>query len=95
MFLILGTLPDGHFTTRYAILILANSGAFACIPPLLGWLSSNARGTTAAAITIPLNVSFGGIGQIIGVWIYKAEEAPRYPTGQVSLKRWKKNRRRE
>lgn len=84
MFAILGGLPDGHYTARYVILILANSGAFASIPPLLGWLSANSRNTTAAAITIPINVSFGGIGQIIGVWIYKADEAPKYPTGQVS-----------
>jgi hypothetical protein len=67
---------------RYGCLIVAASGSFACIPPLLGWLSSNIHSTTAAGLAIALNISFGAPGQIVGVWIYKAEEKKKgYPTG--------------
>lgn len=67
---------------RYGCLIVAASGAFACIPPLLGWLSSNLRSTAGVGLAIALNVSFGAPGQIVGVWIYKSDEAERgYPTG--------------
>lgn len=61
---------------------MAASGSFSCIPPLLGWLSSNVHTTAAAGLAIALNVSFGAPGQITGVWIYKAKEASiGYPTG--------------
>jgi hypothetical protein len=67
---------------RYGCLIVATSGSFACIPPLLGWLSSNIRSTAGTGLAIALNVSFGAPGQIVGVWIYKSNEAARgYPTG--------------
>ena len=67
---------------RYGALILSASGTFACIPPLLGWLSSNIYSTAATGLAIALNVSFGAPGQIVGVWIYKATEAKvGYPTG--------------
>jgi hypothetical protein len=63
-------------------LIVAASGSFACIPPLLGWLSSNLHSTAAAGLAIALNISFGAPGQIVGVWIYKADEKTKgYPTG--------------
>lgn len=67
---------------RYGCLIVASSGAFACIPPLLGWLSSNLHSTAAVGLAIALNISMGAPGQIVGVWIYKADEKERgYPTG--------------
>lgn len=67
---------------RYGCLIVAASGSFACIPPLLGWLSSNIHSTSAAGLAIALNISFGAPGQIVGVWIYKSDEEKRgYPTG--------------
>lgn len=38
--------------------------------------------TGAAGLAIALNVSFGAPGQILGVWIYKADEKSKgYPTG--------------
>jgi len=38
--------------------------------------------TSAAGLAIALNVSWGAPGQILGVWIYKADEAKKgYPTG--------------
>ncbi|GJN75923.1 hypothetical protein PLICBS_010033 [Purpureocillium lilacinum] len=75
-------LPAHSYTQRYGCLIVAASGAFSCIPPLLGWLSSNLHSTAAIGLAIALNVSMGAPGQIVGVWIYKANEAAiGYPTG--------------
>ncbi|KAL1744287.1 major facilitator superfamily domain-containing protein [Schizophyllum fasciatum] len=81
-FIVSGALPADDYKSRYGALIIACSGAFACIPPLLGWLSSNTRSTSATGLAVALNISFGAPGQIVGVWIYKADEAARgYPTG--------------
>ncbi|KAJ6578733.1 MFS transporter [Mycena vulgaris] len=75
-------LPADAFLPRYGCLIVASAGSFSCIPPLLGWLSSNVYSTSAAGLAIALNISFGAPGQIVGVWIYKADEVKRgYPTG--------------
>lgn len=75
-------LPPDAYTERFGCLIVACSGAFACIPPLLGWLSSNLQTTAAAGLAIALNVSFGAPGQIVGVFIYVPRERARgYPTG--------------
>ncbi|KAJ9256135.1 hypothetical protein DTO207G8_2705 [Paecilomyces variotii] len=81
-FLASAVLPADAYLHRYGCLIVATSGSFACIPPLLGWLSSNIHSTAGAGLAIAMNVSFGAPGQIVGVWIYKANEAKRgYPTG--------------
>ncbi|KAK3376811.1 major facilitator superfamily domain-containing protein [Lasiosphaeria ovina] len=71
------------YLQRYGCLILASAGAFSCIPPLLGWLTSNVYSTASVGLAVALNVGFGaGMGQIPGVWIYKSDEALRgYPTG--------------
>ncbi|GAB0138073.1 hypothetical protein EsDP_00006319 [Epichloe bromicola] len=81
-FIASAVLPPHHYAQRYGCLIVAASGSFACIPPLLGWLSSNLRSTAAIGLAIALNVSMGAPGQIVGVWIYRADEARAgYPTG--------------
>ncbi|KAI0884284.1 MFS general substrate transporter [Annulohypoxylon maeteangense] len=82
-FLASAVLPADAYAPRYGCLIVAASGAFACIPPLLGWLSSNIFSTASVGLAIALNIGLGGApGQIVGVWIYKADEAKRgYPTG--------------
>ncbi|RDW85517.1 hypothetical protein BP5796_03842 [Coleophoma crateriformis] len=81
-FLASALLPPTAYMHRYGCLIVACSGAFACIPPLLGWLSSNLHTTGAVGLAIALNISFGAPGQITGVWIYTANEAKKgYPTG--------------
>ncbi|KAJ5306787.1 hypothetical protein N7508_005802 [Penicillium antarcticum] len=81
-FLASAVLPVDAYLHRYGCLIVASSGAFSCISPLLGWLSSNIDSTGAAGLAIALNISFGAPGQIVGVWIYKANEKARgYPTG--------------
>ncbi|KIY65803.1 permease of the major facilitator superfamily [Cylindrobasidium torrendii FP15055 ss-10] len=75
-------LPANAYAHRYGALVIATSGSFACIPPLLGWLSSNMRSTATTGLAVALNISWGAPGQIVGVWIYKADEAKRgYPTG--------------
>jgi len=84
-FLASGLLPADAYLHRYGCLIVATSGAFSCIPPLLGWLSSNLHSTAAAGLAIALNISFGAPGQITGVWIYKADQAKiGYPTGHFT-----------
>ena len=81
-FLASAVLPADAYLKRYGCLIVGSSGAFSCIPPLLGWVSSNIHSTAGAGLAIALNISFGAPGQIVGVWIYKAEEAENgYPTG--------------
>ncbi|KAI0534931.1 putative MFS transporter [Xylaria digitata] len=82
-FLISAVLPAEAYLSRYGGLIIAASGAFACIPPLLGWLSSNIFGTASVGMAIALNIGLGGApGQIVGVFIYKSNEVKRgYPTG--------------
>jgi hypothetical protein len=81
-FLASAVLPADAYLHRYGCLIVATSGAFACIPPLLGWLSSNMHTTASAGLAIALNISWGAPGQIVGVWIYKADEKQKgYPTG--------------
>ncbi|OQD89069.1 hypothetical protein PENANT_c003G09257 [Penicillium antarcticum] len=68
-FLASAVLPVDAYLHRYGCLIVASSGAFSCISPLLGWLSSNIDSTGAAGLAIALNISFGAPGQIVGVWI--------------------------
>ena len=82
-FIASAALPPSAYLSRYGGLIIATSGSFSCIPPLLGWLSSNMFNTAATGLAIAINVSIGGgLGQIPGVWIYKdSEKKEGYPTG--------------
>ena len=58
-----GALPPESFKLRYVFFIIALSFSFACIPPLLSWLTANLHGTGVATLAVPLNVSIGQIGQ--------------------------------
>ncbi|KAI6093398.1 MFS general substrate transporter [Hypoxylon rubiginosum] len=82
-FLASALLPADAYSHRYGCLIVGTAGAFSSIPPMLGWLTSNMFSTASIGLAIALNVSIGaGLGQMPGVWIYKADEASRgYPTG--------------
>ncbi|EUC55188.1 MFS transporter [Rhizoctonia solani AG-3 Rhs1AP] len=82
-FLAEALLPDTAFKARYGVLCLATASTFACIAPSLGWLSSNLHTTGAAGLALGLALSCAGPGQIIGVWIYKANESPGYFTGHM------------
>lgn len=81
-FLASAVLPVDAYAHRYGCLIVASAGAFACIPPLLGWLSSNIFSTASIGFAIALNIGLGAAGQILGTWIYTAKQADiGYPTG--------------
>lgn len=64
-FLASALLPPDAYLHRYGCLIVASTGSFACIPPMLGWLTSNIYTTASVGLAIAINVSVGaGIGQI-------------------------------
>jgi predicted MFS family arabinose efflux permease len=74
-FVISCKVADEPTQQRYGCLILAVSGTYACISPLLGWISSNASEyTSVVGLVIALNVSFTAPGQILGVWIYNGSD---------------------
>lgn len=82
-FIVSAALPPDAYKARYGGLIMATAGSFACIPPMIGWLTTNVFTTASTGLAIAINMSIGGgIGQIPGVWIYKADEKQKgYPTG--------------
>jgi len=82
-YIVSAVLPATAYRSRYGCLILALTGAFSTIPPLLGWLTSNVVSTASIGLAIAINVSLGaGFGQIGGIWIYKDSEKVRgYPSG--------------
>ncbi|KAI3321834.1 hypothetical protein HD806DRAFT_523763 [Xylariaceae sp. AK1471] len=71
-FLTSTVLPADVYLSGYGGLIIAASGAFACIPP-----------TASVGMGIALNIGLSGApGQIIGVFVCKSNEAIRgYPIG--------------
>lgn len=68
--------PGEAFKTCYAFFILSACGVFAGLPPPCYWVSETVRSTTAGSLASDLNIAFTGPGQIIGVWIYKAQDKP-------------------
>ncbi|KAK0196343.1 MFS general substrate transporter [Armillaria mellea] len=83
-FIIQGALPPTAFKARYAMLCLSTTFSNICNPSLITWLTVNLRNTDATTLAIPLIVTIGTIGQITGVYIYKANEAPGYRTGHFT-----------
>jgi hypothetical protein len=80
---VLAALPGENFGIRYAFLIISTAGVFAGLPSLCAWVSDNVRNTTAASLASGLNIAFTGPGQIIGVWIYRAQDKPFYRLGHA------------
>lgn len=80
-FLIQACVPSPSLHLRYAMLVLCTCSVFGSLPSLCAWVSDNVHTTTAASLASGLNIAFTGPGQIIGVWIYLGQEAPRYQTG--------------
>lgn len=74
-------LTTPSYQTRYAMLVLATTGAFGGLPSLNAWVGDNVRSTTARSLSIALNIAFSGPGQIMGVWIYRAQDRPFYRLG--------------
>ncbi|RDW68709.1 uncharacterized protein DSM5745_08469 [Aspergillus mulundensis] len=80
-FIVQASLPADAFTARYAFLVIATIGVYGGLPSFNAWIGDNVRNTTASSISIALNIAFSGPGQIIGVWIYRAQDAPAYRLG--------------
>lgn len=74
-------LPGEYYKGRYALLCIATSGVFGGLPSLCAWVGDNSRTTTAGALTTALNIALSGPSQIIGVWIYRSQDAPVYRLG--------------
>lgn len=72
--LVSAVLPPDAYSHRYGCPIVAASGAFSCIPPLLGWLSMDLFSTASVGLAIALNISDGAHGHIAGVSFYRPEE---------------------
>jgi hypothetical protein len=64
-------------------LIISTAGVFAGLPALCAWVSDNVRNTTATSLASGLHIAFTGPGQIIGVWIYRAQDKPFYRLGHA------------
>ncbi|KAK8125992.1 MFS transporter [Apiospora kogelbergensis] len=47
--------PPDNYGGRYATLVIGSAGAFACVPPMLGWLSSNIWTTASTGLAIAIN----------------------------------------
>ncbi|PSR97095.1 hypothetical protein PHLCEN_2v4376 [Hermanssonia centrifuga] len=67
-FLVQGALPLDAFKARYGLLCVSVSFAFASVAPVLSWLTANLRSTGATTLAVPLNISTGQFGQIIGTF---------------------------
>ena len=67
-FTVEGALAPTAYRLRYGFLVVSVSFSFASIPPLLSWLTANLRTTAASTLAIPLNISAGQLGQIIGTF---------------------------
>ena len=65
------------------MLIIACSTVFSTTPPLLSFVASNTHSTSSTGLAVALNVTLGGgPGLLLGVWIYKPEDAKGgYRTG--------------
>ena len=82
-FIIQAALPGESFTARYICLIIATSGTFGGLPSLCAWVGDNVRTSTAGSLSTALNIAFSGPGQIVGVWIYRKQDAPFYRLGHA------------
>ncbi|KAL4925274.1 major facilitator superfamily domain-containing protein [Aspergillus undulatus] len=80
-FIIQAALPADAYIARYAFLVIATISVFGGLPSINAWVGDNVRNTTASSLAIALNIAFSGPGQIIGVWIYRSQDAPAYRLG--------------
>lgn len=82
-FAVLAALPTASFRARYGLLVIATSGVFGGLPSLCAWVGDNSRNTTGAALATALNIALSAPAQIIGVWIYRAQDKPLYKIGHA------------
>ncbi|KAB5515106.1 major facilitator superfamily transporter [Coniochaeta sp. 2T2.1] len=65
----------------YFCVCLACFGMYPIFPGVNAWNVANQAGPTKRAVSIGYLVCAGNIGGVVGSYIYKADEAPKYPTG--------------
>lgn len=82
-FIALATLPPDAYLQRYGMVVMSSAVVFASTPPLFSFLASNTHSTASTGLAVALNLTFGGgPGLLLGVWIYKPEDAKGgYKTG--------------
>jgi len=66
---------------RYFGLFMANSGAQASVPLVIGYSSNNIVSQSKRAVSSALVVSFGGIGGIMATTVFRQKDAPLYANG--------------
>jgi len=71
----------GNIALCYFGVCLACFGMYPIFPGVNAWNVANQAGASKRAISIGYLVCAGNIGGVIGSYIYKENEAPRYPTG--------------
>ncbi|KAB8230982.1 major facilitator superfamily domain-containing protein [Aspergillus alliaceus] len=82
-FLIQACVSSPSLRLRYSMLVISTCSVFACLPSFCALASDNVHTTTALSLATALNIAFTGPGQIMGVWIYKSKQAPRYELGHA------------
>ncbi|KAI1339186.1 major facilitator superfamily transporter [Xylariaceae sp. FL0016] len=65
----------------YFAVCLACAGMYPIFPGVNAWNVANQAGAAKRAVSIGFLVCAGNIGGVIGSYIYRDDEAPRYPTG--------------
>jgi hypothetical protein len=82
-FIVQATISGEAYMIRYIFLIVATTGVFSGLPSLCAWVGDNVRNSTAGNLSTALKIAFSGPGQIIGVWIYRSQDAPFYRLGHA------------
>jgi predicted MFS family arabinose efflux permease len=74
-------LKDQGPAGRYVAACITVTGVFGHIPAMLSWFTNNIGGHTKRGVATAIIISIGNVGGIIGGQMYRAEDAPKYATG--------------
>lgn len=77
-------LKDQAPAGRYVAAIIAVTGVFSHVPPMLSWFTNNIGGHTKRGTATALIISIGNLGGIIGGQMYRADDAPAYVKGNAA-----------
>lgn len=72
---------ESNVALCYFAVTLANAGMYPIFPGVNAWNVANQAGPAKRAVSIGLLICTGNIGGVVGSYIYKDNEAPRYVTG--------------
>ncbi|KAI7909629.1 MFS transporter [Pyricularia oryzae] len=72
---------ESNVALCYFAVTLANAGMYPVFPGVNAWNVANQAGPAKRAVSIGLLICTGNIGGVVGSYIYKDDEAPRYVTG--------------